>query len=152
MRALLRGRDEPSAEGPVLPGPSAGLCQAQPWAWLSGKPLGVGLTAVCSLLGLHHFTRILGLPWWCSGKESTCQCRRPRRHRFDPWIRKTLWKRKWQPTPVFLPGKSSGQRSLAGHSPWDHRVGRNTHPNFKTSSSVLQIVVVNAWKGPERCL
>ena len=33
-------------------------------------------------------------------------------------IRKILWRRKWQPTPVFLPGKSHGQRRLAGHSPW----------------------------------
>jgi len=43
-----------------------------------------------------------GLPWWISGRESTCQCRR---HRFDPWVGKILWIRKWQPTPVFLPGK-----------------------------------------------
>ena len=57
---------------------------------------------------------LLGLPWWLSGRESTCQCRR---HRFDPWVGKIPW-RKWQPTPVFLPGKSHGQRSLAGYSPW----------------------------------
>ena len=40
-----------------------------------------------------------------------------KRHRFDPWVRKTPWRRKWQPTPVFLPGESHGQRSLAGYSP-----------------------------------
>ena len=40
---------------------------------------------------------------------------------FDPWVRKILWKRKWQPTPVFLPGKSPKQRSLAGYSPWDSK-------------------------------
>ena len=40
-----------------------------------------------------------------------------RRHVFGPWIRKIPWRRKWQPTPVFLPEKSHGQRSLAGHSP-----------------------------------
>ena len=34
---------------------------------------------------------------------------------FNPWVRKIPWKRKWQPTPVFLPGKSDGQRSLVGH-------------------------------------
>ena len=38
------------------------------------------------------------------------------RPRFDPWVGKILWKRKWQPTPVFLPGESHGQRSLAGYS------------------------------------
>ena len=37
---------------------------------------------------------------------------------FNLWIRKNLWKRKWQPTPVSLPGKSHEQRSLVGSSPW----------------------------------
>jgi len=36
---------------------------------------------------------------------------------FDPWVGKISWRRKWQPTPVFLPGKSNGQRSLMGYSP-----------------------------------
>ena len=43
----------------------------------------------------------------------------PRRNWFDPWVREISWGRKWQPTPVFLPGKSHGQRSLVGYSPWD---------------------------------
>ena len=37
---------------------------------------------------------------------------------FDPWVGKIPWRRKWQPTPVFLLGESYGQRSLAGYSPW----------------------------------
>ena len=41
-----------------------------------------------------------------------------RRDRFDPWARKIPWRSAWQPTPVFLPGESHGQRSLAGYSPW----------------------------------
>ena len=41
----------------------------------------------------------IGLPWWLSGKESACQCRR---RRFDPWVGKIPWRRKWQPTPVFF--------------------------------------------------
>ena len=51
--------------------------------------------------------------WWFSGKEPACQCRRCT---FDPWLRKIpcYWRRKWQPTPVFLLGKFHGQRSLAG--------------------------------------
>ena len=57
----------------------------------------------------------VGLPWWFNGKESTCQCRRCN---FDPRVRKSPWRRKWQPSPVFLPGKSHGQRSLAGYSLW----------------------------------
>ena len=40
------------------------------------------------------------------------------RHRFDAWVGKIPWRRKWQPTPVFLPGKSHGQRNLAGYSPY----------------------------------
>ena len=40
---------------------------------------------------------------------------------FDPWVRKIPWRRKWQPTPVFLPGKSHGQRNLVGYSPWGHK-------------------------------
>ena len=58
-----------------------------------------------------------GIPGGATGKEPTCQCRRQRR-RFDPWVGKIPWKRAWQPTPVFLPGESHGQRSLAGYSPW----------------------------------
>ena len=52
-----------------------------------------------------------------SGKEPTCQCRRPKRRRFDPWAGKIPWRRKWQPTTVFLPGESHGQRSLMGYNP-----------------------------------
>ena len=43
-------------------------------------------------------------------------CRRPG---FDPWVRKICWRRKWQLTPVFLPRKSHGWKSLVGYSPWD---------------------------------
>ena len=58
---------------------------------------------------------------WCSGKESICQGRRLRRCRFDPSVRKIPWRRKWQPTPGFLPGKFHGQRRLVGYCPWGHR-------------------------------
>ena len=51
-------------------------------------------------------------PRWSSGKESACQCKRRRRFGFDPWVGKIPWSSKWQPTPVFLPGKCHGQRSL----------------------------------------
>ena len=50
-------------------------------------------------------------------KEPACQCRRCRKHGINPWVRKIPWRRKWQPTPVFFPGKSHGQRSLVGCSP-----------------------------------
>ena len=47
--------------------------------------------------------------------KNLLQCRRPR---FNPWVRKILWKREWLPTPIFFPGQSHGQRSLVGYSPW----------------------------------
>ena len=50
-----------------------------------------------------------------SGKEPACQCRRHKRRGFDPWVGKIPWRRAWQPTPVFSPGESHGQRSLAGY-------------------------------------
>ena len=53
-----------------------------------------------------------------SSKESACQFKRLWRHRFYPWVRKISWRKAWQPTPVFLPGESHGQRSLAEYSPW----------------------------------
>ena len=59
----------------------------------------------------------LRLPRWLSGKECACQCRSCRRRGFDPRVRKIPWRRKWQPTPVFLPGESHGQRSLVGYRP-----------------------------------
>jgi len=48
-------------------------------------------------------------------EESTCQCRRGGSH---PRVGKTPWRRNWQPTPGFFPGKSHGQRRLGGYSPW----------------------------------
>ena len=56
----------------------------------------------------------LGFPGGRGGKESTYQCRRGK---FDPCVRKIPWRRKWQPTLVFLPREFHGQRSLAGYSP-----------------------------------
>ena len=60
-----------------------------------------------------------GLPRWLSHKEFTCQGRRCKRRVFDPWVRGICWRRKWQPAPVFLPGKFHGQSSLVGYSLWD---------------------------------
>ena len=48
----------------------------------------------------------MGFPGGTSGKEPACQCRRHKRHRFDPWVGKIPWRRASQPTPVFLPGES----------------------------------------------
>ena len=63
----------------------------------------------------------VGFPGGASGKEPTCQCKRPKRHRFHPWVRKIPWSRKWQPIPVSLPGESHGHRNLVGHRPWGYK-------------------------------
>ena len=77
--------------------------------------------------------QIIGLPRWTSGEESTCQCMRCKRLRLDLWVGKIPWRRKWQPTPLFLSGKSGGQRSLAGYSPWGHReLGMTEHTHTHT--------------------
>ena len=65
----------------------------------------------------------LDFPGGSDGKASCWQCRRPG---FDPWVGKILWRRKWQPTPVLLPGKSHGQRSLVGYSPWGRKESDTT--------------------------
>ena len=59
----------------------------------------------------------LYFPRGASGKEPTCHCRILKRHEFDLWVRKIPWRTAWQPTPVFLPEESHGQRSLEGYSP-----------------------------------
>ncbi|RCU27096.1 hypothetical protein DVA79_19545, partial [Acinetobacter baumannii] len=67
-------------------------------------------------------------------------------HGFDLWIGKIPWSRKWQPTPVFLPGESHGQRRLVAYSPWGHKESitaketwhthKHTHACHITHSSV----------------
>ena len=78
----------------------------------------------------------LWLPWWL--RRICLQYRRPR---FNPWVRKIPWRREWQPTPVFLPGESHGQRSLVGDSPWGCRVGHD----WETKHSTLRYLKV--WLG-----
>ena len=72
-----------------------------------------------------------GFPDGTSGKESTSQCRRLKRHELNPWLGKSPigkipWRRAWQPTPAFLPRESHGQRSLAGYSPWGRKESGTT--------------------------
>ena len=75
------------------------------------------------------------LPWWLNGKELIYQCRRCR---FNPWVGKIPWRIKWPPTPVFLPGKSHGQRSLVGYSPWGRKESdRTEHKTLSLSHHKL---------------
>ena len=71
------------------------------------------------------------------GKESTCQCRRCRRHGFDSWMGKIPRRRKWQPTLILLPGKSRGQWRLVGYSLWGHKESDTTeYPRTHTHIAV----------------
>ena len=76
-----------------------------------------------------------GFPGGASGKEPACQCRRCKWCRFDSWVGKLPWRRAWQPTPVFLPGESNGQRSLVDYSPWGCKESDTTEV---TEHSTLQ--------------
>ena len=60
----------------------------------------------------------LAEPWWLRRERICLQSRRPG---FNPWVGKIPWRRAWQPTPVFLPARFCGQRSLAGYSPWGRK-------------------------------
>ena len=86
---------------------------------------------------------------WCSGKEPACQCRRHKRHRFNPWVRKIPWRGKQQPTSGILPGKTHGQRSPVGYSPRGHkesdmteRACVHTHTHTHTTSSIRRILLL----------
>jgi len=98
--------------------------------------------------GVVLFTFIYCLQIW-SSTESTCQCRSYRRQGFDLWVGKIPWRRKWQPTPVFLPGKSHGQRSLVGYSPWDSKESEVTErlsmPTQGFSKGMLRWLLLWMW-------
>ena len=78
----------------------------------------VGLQKVGRDWATCHFQCIIwSFLGGASGKELACQCRRCKRHGFNPWVRKIPWRRAWQPTRVLLPGEFQGERSLVGYSP-----------------------------------
>ena len=79
-----------------------------------------------------------------SGAESACQCRSHRRCQFDPWVKKIPWWREWQPTPVFLPGETLGQRSLVSYSPWGHKESDTTE---RLSIAHNYLKMENKWLG-----
>ena len=98
--------------------------------WARSCPLHLGLAPMFPSLtdvGLVKYCwrcPIIGSPGGSVLKNlpvRACQCRR---HGFDPCVGKTPCRRAWQPTPVFLPGESHGQRSLVGYSPWDRKKSR----------------------------
>ena len=100
-----------------------------PPKWTHYSPLlsSYTITVTCpELLFLYYL-----FPGGASRKGCACQCRRHRRRKrrgFDPWVRKIHWRRKWQPTPVFLPEKFHGQSILEGYSPRRRKESDGTKP------------------------
>ena len=88
--------------------------------------------------------RIVGLTWWLSGEEFTWEWRK---HGLYPWVGNIPWRRKWQPTPVFLPGKSHRQRSLLGYSPWGRK--RDGH-NLATKQQQIMFPRKNTKKTKQK--
>ena len=84
---------------------------------------------------------IVGFPGGAVGKEVACRCRTPKRQEFDPWVGKIPWRRKWQLTPVFLPGGSHGQRVLVGCSPQGHEESNMTE--HTTQQLIYSVVLVS---------
>ena len=77
------------------------------------------------------------------GLNSKRICLQRRRRGLNSWVRKISWSRKWQPTPVFLPGKSLWQRSLAVYSPWGHKESEMTEwLNDKKQTRLNQFVFI----------
>ena len=91
---------------------------------------------MCGLLQIiiSQYSRKKGFLGGSCGKE----CLQGRRCEFEHWVVKIPWRRKWQPTPVFLPGESHGQRSLAGYSPWGHE-GFDTSEHTHTPVQSVQL-------------
>ena len=108
------------------------------------------MTKVFPSLNMFYFKGFITLQTqWLSGTESACQCRKPE---FDPWVGKIPWRRKWQPSLVFLPGKPHGQRSLVGCSPWGHkRVGHNLVTLQQQETCIGQLSTISSKSPTSLC-
>ena len=106
------------------------LCSIHGLACVHPAPVALSPEALSSpvrifLLSLSTFFPE-GLPQWFSGKESTCSVGAIGDVGSIPGLGRSLRRRAWQPTPVFLPRESHGQRSLVGYSPWGRKEANMT--------------------------
>ena len=132
-KSLINSRSSPPASPTIIPRLRAIQCKSvSQISWGQNTPghlspvlsshslvrLAPSLLCHLSWTVCVHMHTCEGFLGDASGKEPACQCRRPQRRRFNPWVGKISWRRAWRPTPVFLPGKPQGRRSLVGYSPW----------------------------------
>ena len=113
---------------PTTPGAGAKVSRfvhSLPWAWPA--------------LSLFFPPLLQELPWWLRWERRCLQCRRLG---CDPGVGKIPWRREWQPTLVFLPGESHGQRSLAGYRPWGCKESDETERLTFSLSALLQASLV----------
>ena len=122
-----------------MPTHSSILAREIPRAAEPGGLRSMGLQKVRHDLATEHehiYITNIGLPWWLS-KEAACQCRRHKRHGFDPWVGKIPWRRAWQPTPVFLTGESLWTEEPGGlQSMWSQRVRYDRSDSARTQAHV----------------
>ena len=88
-----------------------------PFFWGGVRSFSKAFLYVLKAVSYKDLRFLMGFPGVASGKEPACQCRKCKRCGFEPWVGKIPWRRAWQHTPLFLPGESHEQRSLAGYSP-----------------------------------
>ena len=105
----------------------------------------VSKTGICATYGpLRIPKQRRGFPGGTSGKELACQCRRHKKCRFDPWVKKIPWRKAWHPTPLFLPGESHRQRrSAAVHGVAQSRtrskqLSTHAHKQLRTNDVVRE--------------
>ena len=101
--------------------------------YVSGLPFNWSLSLNAST------TLLITVLWYSYYLEAFpgSQCRRHKRHEFYPWVKKIPWSGKWQPIPVFLPGKFHAQRSLVGCCPWGCKESETTEQLSMMRTSYL---------------
>ena len=126
------------------------IAKSQDLLWGTQHPQrgGQPLSLFCaSPIFIFPYSPTSGLPWQLTGREPACQFRRLR---FNPWVGKIPCRRKWQPTPVFLTGKSYGQRSLMGYRPRDckesDKLSNKTTTTFPPHSEIFLAIRLSVKK------
>ena len=84
----------------------------------------------------------MGFPGGANGKEAACQCQGHKGRRFNPWFGKILWRKKWQPTPAFLPGEFHGGTWRARV----HRIAESDMTEVTYRTHTIMWVIQSCWK------